>query len=641
VSRLLRLAAKELRQHALTGVGLFAVLAVAWLIVLATVAWGAQSLTLLRTHFVFTAGFLPLAGLVLGNRLVVAEWFGRTQLFLEALPVRRWEPVLVKLVLGLGVLLAAALASLGCSALAAAGDEPLGARFLGIMAVRTAAFVAWLWSFLFVMGLTGRFRIPLYLLLGVCLIVVTAFTDLELQRFGPFAALRDVELERRSLPTAPVLETLAMAAGFVAVAFGLALVAEGSVAESLAKRMSQREKVVVGLLLVATMAAVALLEERREKEPFAFRADGVVPAEALPIEVLAQDPERRADAEALVGRLERDLAALQDAMGWETLPPVRVAYRAGLDGRTFEEATLRENEGVLLRANFARTPEWDPTAFSAYALRAALVEATRGRAEHEPRAWLLDGFARWWSERGGDPSGPPLAPGDRALLRGVWSAAAGRGPTAERLRRWRRTREALGPPVAEGLAYAGLLTLEARRGREAVVALGRAAFGAAPPDDVRATLAAWLEPPEAAFAAATGWSFGAFRSAWAAELDRLAADPEVRAALEAVPAGEAEVTVEAGEGAIRDVVYRLRFARPPPAGVLCALLHDELGPFDDPLVERELRREEHTWPADAREATWRLSGRYGPGQRVFLAVQVEAPALGCPLRLAATRQEVR
>ena len=60
-----------------------------------------------------------------------------------------------------------------------------------------------------------------------------------------------------------------------------------------------------------------------------------------------------------------DGVALRDLLGWETLPPVRIAYHATLDGRTFQPAHLEDNDGILTRANFRRGPEWQGDAFRA------------------------------------------------------------------------------------------------------------------------------------------------------------------------------------------------------------------------------------------------------------------------------------
>ena len=74
-----------------------------------------------------------------------------------------------------------------------------------------------------------------------------------------------------------------------------------------------------------------------------------------------------------------------------------------------------------------------------------------------------------------------------------------------------------------------------------------------------------------------------------------------------------------------------------------ALLHRDLSPFFRPLERHELRVEERVISEEEahESAELRLRGRYGPGTLVFVALELESEALGCPLRVAARRTEVR
>ena len=98
------------------------------------------------------------------------------------------------------------------------------------------------------MGFIGRFRVAIYIAIVLTLGVIDQMTALELQHFGPLAVLDNTTLpyERETLPVRAVWETLVLGAGLTALAFGLALINEGSVAEALARRMSQREKAIIG-----------------------------------------------------------------------------------------------------------------------------------------------------------------------------------------------------------------------------------------------------------------------------------------------------------------------------------------------------------------------------------------------------------
>lgn len=649
--RIAALLEKEVRHHGAATAALFACLAGIYLLLLLLTAVNSEVVTLMQAHagFLFFAAF---GAVVLANRLVVAEYYGRTQLFVEALPIRRFEMVAVKYVLGLAVLVLAAGLSLLVTALASLTREPIDARFLGLVATRSAVFLFFVWSFFFAMGFVGRFRAPIYLGIFMGLVVIEEMTAFEMQHFGPVALLdaSTLAVEREVLPIRAVLETLAFGAGATVLAFVLALIREGSVAEMLAQRMSQREKATVGILFIALTLALTFLGERREKKPYAFPEDEVLASGSVPLEVLYLLPERLDDARVLLERLEAELAPLASELGWKRLPEVRIAYGPSLDPGIYDDAELAENEGILVRANFRRTEGWDVRDFSAHVVGRVLDRATRGRARFEPKAWLRDGFAQWWSlQRPVGPQETQLPPesrpdlaracseGDVLTLRALWTTRH-EPPDERRLARWRRYREQHGEALAEAVALSGLRVLEARAGRGAVVSLARSVFGRVPPRDARELFYEWRRPMARVFADATGIAWSELVAGWDAELDRARSAPGCREALAALPEGAASIEVEAGPGTVRDLVYSLRLTAPPAPGTLVALLHTRLTPFDDELERQELSRVEDLWPAGAREASWRLSGLYGRGSRAFFALELDSAVLGCPLRFHAERR---
>ena len=646
--RLQALLGKELRQHALAGAGLGACLAAASLIMLMGAWMNDETVSLMVAHAGFLF-FVTLAALVLANRLVVTEYYGRTQLFVEALPLARWEMVAVKYVLGLALLLLAAALSLGVTALLAATREAIDARFLGIVGARTGSYVFFIWSFFFGMGLIGRFRVPIYLALLIVLFFVDDMTAFQVEHFGPLAVLDNHTLpfEREVMPVRAVLETLAWGAGWTILAFALALIYEGSVAEALARRMSQREKSLIAILFVAAMLAFFWADERRDKEPYAFELDEVARSETSPIEILYLLPELRDDAEALLGRLETDLESLSALLGWQTLPGVHVSYGPSLDAGLYDEADLWENEGILVRVNFRSGDGWDPRDFSAHVVGLVLDEVTRGRAGFEPKAWLRDAFALWWSVRGPESDAALASPdlelacrsGFAPVLRALW-ATREEPLDEEQVVAWRRTRERLGEDLAEAVAVTGLLVLEQRQGRDAVESLAREVFGRQPPRDARELLYEWRNPMPTVFRRATGIDWLDLVASWSAELQRLRDEASCRAALAEIPEPEVELRVEPAEGTARDVVYSFRFASPPPPGTLVTMLHDRLSAFDYEIERRDLRRVEKLWPAGETEASWRLPGLYSQGSRAFLALEIESTTLRCPIRLYAERWEI-
>ncbi|MEM7587292.1 MAG: hypothetical protein AAF560_28150 [Acidobacteriota bacterium] len=648
MSRLTALLGKELRHHGIAGLVLLTCVGGGYVLLVFGALMSSETVSVMQVHAAFLGLFVLLAAIVLGHRLVVAEYFSRTQLFLEALPLRRWEVVALKFSLGLGFLLLMSALSLAVTALVAWTREPLDAWFLTIVATRTAAYVFFLWSFLFAMGMVGRFRIPIYLALLLLFVVLDDLTQLELQRFGPIALLDNNSLpfERETLPWRAVLETLGLGAAWTAIAFTLALIQEGSVAEALAKRMSQKEKALVGILFVAFMLAIVFLEERRDKEPYAFPQQEILASVEVPVEILYVQPERLGDAKLLMSRLEHDLASLQQTFDWPELPAVRIAYQPSLDGSIYDRAELVSNDGILIRANFRQTGTWDPRAFAAYVIGETLDEATEDRARFEPKAWLRDGFALWWAGRSRSPGDPAElcsskdSPDRRTLLRALW-ASRQQPLDAEVLRRWLRTRERHGEAVAEALAASGLWVLERGQGEAKVLALARGILGRQPTKDIRELFYEWRQPMPKAFKEAVGLDWSEFLDDWASSLERWRAQPACAELLARLPEVAAELEVERGDGSVRHLTYRVDAEPPWPQGTLVTLLHKRLTPFDEPLERIELRRREHLWPGGQSQASWRLPGFYGEGSRAFLALEVESQLLGCPLRLIAQRREIR
>lgn len=660
--RLVALLGKEARQHAAFAIAFGGVLAGLYLVIFLSHILNPEVVSLMRIHPAFVWALLIVGGSVIGHRLVVSEYYGRTQLFLEALPVRRGEMVVFKYTLGLLILVILAGFSLGATSLAALSREALSVRFLGFVALRTVVFLFFGWSFLFVMGLVGRFRIPIYLFLILAISVIDMQTEVEMVHFGPIV-LMDVgslPFERETLPTRALLETAGLGILWTLIAGVLALIHEGSVAETLARSMSQREKALVGMLFVGLAMALGFLDEHREKEPYSFPEQAeIARGGVVPLEILYLSPERRDDAEALVKHLEGDLEPLRLALGWPSLPEVRVAYGPSLDADIYDPAELEDSDGILVRANFRGASlesssseemiPWDAQGFSATMTGLVLDEITRGRASFEPKAWLRDGFAQWWGQRGlGLAEGLEKACAEArpAVLRALWTT---RHETldADVLKFWLRYRQRHGEPLAEAVALSGLLVFEKQYGEDAVLALARRVFGRGAPENILEFFHEWRHPMSVVFeealadAGATKVpSWREFLASWNAELVRLRRIPACGAVLAGLPEGSAMVEIEAGRGTIRDVVYSYRFSSPPAAGAAATLLHARLSPFDSELEDRDLRRVENYWPEGDREASWSLSGYYGQGSRAFLALEIDSRILGCPIRLHAERREL-
>ncbi len=205
---------------------------------------------------------------------------------------------------------------------------------------------------------------------------------------------------------------------------------------------------------------------------------------------------------------------------------------------------------------------------------------------------------------------------------------------------WTQLRERVGEPMADGLAFSGLRALEEQAGRSAVMELARSVLGRAPPRDIRETIHEWMHPMPLVFERSTGRGWNEFLQDWEIWLASRALEPSVADLLARVPAMRGSVDVEVKEGSIRRIVARLVAddGADTSSMTLCTLLHVNLGPFDHELAREDLLREEVDCSGELPPIE--VMGRYGPGERIFVAIEFESPVLGAPVRIAARRMEI-
>ena len=210
---------KELRQHWL---GLLAVLAAGGLgyllIMLASLA-RSRAATPFEGFRLFTAFISILGALVLNHRLVVIEYQARTQLFLEGLPVARWRMVAVKYGLGLGVILLLVGMGFWFSCLLAWMHGGLTIRFAAIMLARSVSTTWCVYSFCFLLGLTGRYRFAFYLAMLISCVILPEQKAVDFTRFGPVELLDSrFAYEREVVPWQALSATWGMGLVFTLLA---------------------------------------------------------------------------------------------------------------------------------------------------------------------------------------------------------------------------------------------------------------------------------------------------------------------------------------------------------------------------------------------------------------------------------------
>ncbi len=633
------LLAKELSHHKWALLGLLVLIAMSFAVLVFKAFSNARTLTLFSASGGFLYVMIPLCAIVLGNRLVVSEYFGRTQLFVEALPIPRWQMVTVKYLIGLVFLQGMMGLNLFAVGILAARSEPVEFLFVGKLMLRAATFIYCIWSFLFLMGFLGRLRFPIYICCALALGYIESSTQLRIGEFGPFVLANPDRfgLERYDLPMVAMIQTLFVGTGILLLAYGVALIREGSIAEILAHRMSQREKAVVAVLMLSLVLALYVLDRRTEKAPFEFTETAVVRSDSLPIAILYGHSTRQEHALKLIKYLERVFGELKTTLRIEKLPPIRVAYFSTLDADVYQPGRIKDADGILVRANFT-AKKWSDSDFTAYLVHQILSHTTKGRAVFEPKHWLLDGFSVWWATEQLEQS-RRLEARDKFMLRALF-ATRNLPLYIQQIEHWTLYQEKLGPRMSSAVAYSGIKYLEQTKGKAAVLELARAVLSRRPPRDARETIYEMFNSMSEIFSRSTGLKWTRFVADWSAWLqDRSHIRQELEQRLLDITPMNGIIWLEKTKLGIRDIVYQFQLPGSSNTDSTCSLVHVALSPYEWPIRQPLLKREEQPCK-DAIQEPVRLSGFYGEGQRVFVALEVDSEPLGCRVRLAADRIEI-
>ncbi len=610
---------KELREHWLVLGGMYLLCALGFSGYLLKAREHGSAFVALRQ---FAGSFALLLALVVNNRLVLREYGGRTQLFLETLPVTRWRVVTLKLVLGAVLVAIPVVVGLAVCALVTARFEPLTARYVAMVGARALAFTLTFHCLAFLAALLGRFRIGVWMALGLAWFALGEYGKIDPARL-PLVRLLESQMpfERHVVPWGDLGGAALMGLAFAAGGFALALSRDGTLATQLSRRMRPREKVFFGCVALAFSFAFSLLADHRTRPPFDLAQTLRTREGEAVVAVGTGEALDEATARQLGRWVARDLADLRPWLSLGPLPPVFLLPDHGLDPEVFLRAQLPNSDGVVVQAALGH-PELDTRALRAFVIREVLGWHSRSRAYREPRRWLLDGFARWWVDRE-DPDEHR-----RDLLRAA--AAAPEGVTVEALRRWLATREALGECLSEALAWRLVGVIARELGAERFQAFARQALGRRPQADLRealreesleALLARRGAPLDDLLRSLNG-GLGADRARFA---DALGQRVQRLPRLTVMPAAN---------GSAFEVRHSLRTLDGGAPPIAYTVVYSALGPWTDALDREDLSRFD-TWGAGVLPVT------YSRGELVFSAFEVHEPALGCSVRLLAQRWEAR
>jgi hypothetical protein len=564
-------------------------------------------------RFVGLARFLltiaPLLGLVLANRLIVREYAGRTQFFLETLPIGRVRVFATKWLLGCGLMVLAAWSAwrvaLGFTRRTEvlASADAVGALWCAVV------FCVAVWSFAALAGMLGRYRYLAWAAVVTAALLAVGIAGIPFFELPVIRLLgQDFQMAIAVPEASAFVHALAVAASCAAGAAALALAGSGAMASTLAQRMTARERVFALVALIAVATIGYTLEPQPVQPPFEITQGERFEGRWTRVGVLPTATFDAVAARRLARMIAEDADSLIEALELSVRPPVFVLPQQGLDRDVMQRAALSEADGIVLKV----APNAPSDRVRMMVLHSLLADATLNRGLKEDRHALLDGLATYWALRGDE------AARERSWLR---AAAVVEPLPAESLTGWAQTAERLGECQSLAIAFSVFDTLVQRLGSDAALRSMKEVFST-PKDDVRIL----FERSPAATLAVAGVDWTSLAAAAAAARGRarerhataLAQRPLLDAAVDWRSAAGQGVVIETTlSGAERYVAYYGVLSSPWAADVAELSRLDVLG------------------------ASAVLPLSPSRNARVLAVIEVDDEILDCPVRVLAERLQFR
>jgi hypothetical protein len=562
-----------------------------------------------------------LMSLVLANRLVVREYGGRTQLFLETLPIGRAHVIAVKWLLGAACLLVPLALGLAVTLWVSTDTVDITQRFIMLLGLRGGTFALFFYSLAFCIALMGRYRYVLWLALIVAIAVIDSFGQNPVEQWAPLQLVSDtLPFERDRVPVQELWVTWIATMASIAVMFTLTLAFNGSWVVSLSRSMSLKEKTIVTAMFLATVSVIVQLEERKPKPPFEVH-DAVVSDDAgenvLRVSVARADNVSDDRALELARILAADVYAADEFLSLESIPKLAVLPDSSIDSDLFLLAELPNSDGVVVRGAVG-SEHFDLAGFRAFVVSSVIDWHSRGRAMREERRWLADGFAQWLVARHDPIRRERLALRASAAM-GI--ANAQQFSLDDSLHRWLTVREQLGDCLSDALAWRAAASLANEIGEVRFRDLMQASFGTRPHADVRALLAE--RSTDELLRRANAPSVTALSSS-------LLAAPLVIGEFALWPVNFRAAPMR---GSTFEVRYDVAFGRDQVAQPF-AVRYFRIGPWEREITRARMSRVDAT-------ASGVLPNSFTRGTRLFTAVEVNNSKLNCTVRYGAHRWEVR
>jgi len=630
---------KDLREHRLAAIVLSAACLVVVVLLLAQNKAAAYSMSPFEVVRFSLISFLPLLALIVGNRLIVREYLSGTRLFVEALPVGNFLPLILKYLLGLAFILFIALGMVFLASQQSSIADDITLQYVQLIVIKTLVVASLYWSIVFCFSLCGYLRIALYLLLVGIVFLIAFIPSLDGAKLPPFA-LMDEQLfvyERDSVPWKDIQGTLLISLLFTVAGFALTRIGEGSVVERLAKPMARRDYVALGMLAATGLIIVATLAERNQRQPIEFTSEAVFRVTDPNVSVLYLDPQYEDSAKEIALRTSESLRQLQATLGLISVPTVRLSLSPSREKHEFDYAT---HDGVFVTANWLEHDSYDTAILDSVVMHGVLSNQTQSRAMFEPYHWVLDGFTRWWVEQGVRDS----LPSHRAQLIARALLVLQRDSNANQLvDRWQLLADKHSYPSAEALAWASLTYLEETSGRDAVFRLAREFLIEPMGSTILDVANDRRESSALRFERVMSMPLEQFQEGWKQWLLAQRNNAAVQSIINAIPAWSGQIATRqdtSGSLWLDGAYVRLNTVQ-PDAEIgeefegTCIMKHDYIGPFDNEFDVSD--DYEHVADCQLSIVAHSIGSTYASGDRVFVALDYEDGPFNQPIRLHAER----
>jgi hypothetical protein len=619
---------KELVEHGLVFCLVLLVSLFGFLLVLAGTSLQESGSPLDSVHF-YGVTFHLLVALVLCNRLVVQEYSGKTQLFLEGLPISRSAMLWTKYLLGLFI---AILSLTGCFILAlavASRKEMIDLRFIQIMGSRLYTFAFLSYAFFFMMGLLGRYRIPIYAGLFFSTIILQDMTDLDLTRQGPFALLNDqFAFERVEYPVANLVGCLIAGIVFTVIAMLMGLVREGSVASLMAEKMTHREKLFATVAVASLVFVGSTLDEKRRPDPYSIPDAYTVAADGVSVHI--ESPQKEKRVTDFANQVHRDLASVREYFAIEEMPDLFLVNRRDLDADRYEPGSLQNASGTLIRANY-QSDEFRYEKMRPYLIDVCLSRVSAFNAIYEPQCWVLEGFSDYWPRR--ETYGEQWDANSRVDLRAAYAGSL--GVAVSDVHDWYQFRDRVDETIARAVGCSGLVYAERTYGKEKLRTFLQQVLRTDQPSDVRADWNQFRDPIAVVWKRTMGCDYEDFLRSWIKELNQLA--EQFAEELVSVPRLTAKATMIKKSS----VTYELQITpqcEPAPDDGNATINYEEISVYDRWMINDEAESQVEIFQPGKSIS---LKDTFAAGSRVRWTVRVSADTLDCDVISGWIRQEVR